>query len=249
MIPSFLLRLHATDGMDDDARAIDVTPGSSPGTTGVPQVERRPRRHRLAWIFCSVVVVNAGAIVWLWVQGGNVTDVHTAGQFLDSLGRITGLLAAYLLLIQVLLLARLPWIERAAGFDHLTVWHRRNGKVCLYLIVAHVVLITVGYALTDRLSIPHEVSVLLANYSGMVTATIGTGVLIVVFISSLVIVRRRLRYEAWYLVHLTAYAGILLTWFHEIPTGNEFLTNPPAARYWTALYLATLVLLVGFRVV
>jgi predicted ferric reductase len=62
-----------------------------------------------------------------------------------------------------------------------------------------------------------------------------------------VVVRRRLRYEVWYLVHLTAYAGILLAWFHQIPTGNEFITNPRASAYWTALYLVTLVLVVLFR--
>jgi hypothetical protein len=29
-----------------------------------------------------------------------------------------------MLLIQVVLLARLPFLERLAGFDRLTVWHR-----------------------------------------------------------------------------------------------------------------------------
>jgi predicted ferric reductase len=250
MNPSFPYRLHSPDPDNDVAPpALERTHRPEVGGRPAPDLDRRPPRHILAWVFWIVVAVNAALIIVLWVQGGNVSGVHTAGQLLDSLGRITGLLAAYLLLIQVLLIARLPWIERALGFDHLTVWHRLNGKVCLYLIVAHVVFITVGYALTDRITVPREISVLLSNYPGMITATIGTFLLILVVVSSLVIVRRRLRYEAWYFVHLTAYAGIVLTWFHEIPTGNEFLTNQPAARYWTALYLATLALLVVFRLV
>jgi predicted ferric reductase len=81
----------------------------------------------------------------------------------------------------------------------------------------------------------------------MITATIGTALMIVVMLTSLVIVRRRLRYETWYLVHFTAYAAIILGWFHQIPTGNEFITNPAATTYWTALYLATLALLILFR--
>lgn len=246
---SLPFRLHQSQDVEDATSVAAEPSNAHPGQRRAPGIERPPQRHLTAWLFWTVVTANALAIVWLWVQGGNVSGVHSPGQLLDSLGRITGLLAAYLLLIQVLLLARLPWIEHAAGFDHLTVWHRRNGKMCLYLIVAHVVLITVGYAFTDHITVSHEVSVLLANYPGMVTATIGTVLLILVVVSSLVIVRRRLRYEAWYLVHLTAYAGILLAWFHEIPTGNEFLTNPAAAQYWTALYLATLALLVLFRVV
>ena len=63
------------------------------------------------------------------------------------------------------------------------------------------------------------------------------------------IVRRRLSYEWWYAVHLMAYAGIALSWFHEIPTGNELVLDRVAADYWRGLFIATLVVIVGFRVV
>src|SRR2546426_536855 len=77
-------------------------------------------------------------------------------------------------------------------------------------------------------------------YPGMITATIGTAMLLAVVATSLVIVRRRLSYEWWYVVHLLAYAGIALSWFHEIPTGNELVLDHTAADYWRALYVATL---------
>ena len=67
--------------------------------------------------------------------------------------------------------------------------------------------------------------------------------------TSFVIARRRLPYEWWYAVHLLAYAGIALAWFHEIPTGNELVLDHVAADWWRALYVATLAILVGFRVV
>src|SRR6059058_5918602 len=86
-------------------------------------------------------------------------------------------------------------------------------------------------------------------YPGMITATIGTVLLVAVVVTSVVIVKRRLRYETWYAVHLAAYAGIALAWFHQIPTGNELVLDRVAADYWRALYLATLGLLVGFRLV
>jgi predicted ferric reductase len=62
-----------------------------------------------------------------------------------------------------------------------------------------------------------------------------------------VIVRSRLRYESWYFVHLTIYVALALAWFHQIPTGNELAANQTASDYWTSLYLATLALLVVFR--
>jgi predicted ferric reductase len=197
-----------------------------------------------------LAIANAVAIVWLWVHGGNVAD-HNTGELLTSLGRLTGLLGAYAALLQVVLLARLPWLERLVGFDRLTVWHRWNGHATLELVLAHVVLTVYGYALTDRISLPKEISTMLGGgiYPGMITATVGTGLLIAVVVSSVVIVRRRLRYEAWHLVHLVAYAGIALAWFHQIPTGNELAYDHVAADYWRALYAATLALVLGFRFV
>ena len=90
-------------------------------------------------------------IVWLWWNGGNVTHVKTTGDLLVSIARLTGLLGAFSALVQVLLLARIPWIERPVGFDRLTVWHRWNGHACLYLVLAHVVFSVWGYAFLDKL--------------------------------------------------------------------------------------------------
>jgi predicted ferric reductase len=198
----------------------------------------------------TIVLGNAAGIVWLWWHGGNVTKVHTTGEALTSAARITGLLGAYLALIQVLLLARLPWLERLVGFDRLIWWHRWNGHACLDLILAHVVLSVWGYSLMDKISISKELTTMLNGgiYPGMITATVGTVLLMAVVYTSIVIVRRRLRYEWWYLVHLTAYAGIALGWFHQIPTGNELVLDRVAADYWRALYIVTLALLVAYRV-
>jgi predicted ferric reductase len=198
----------------------------------------------------TIVLGNAAGIIWLWWHGGNVTKVHSTGEALTSAARITGLLGAYLALIQVVLLARLPWLERLVGFDRLIWWHRWNGHACLDLILAHVVLSVWGYSLMDRISVSKEISTMLNGgiYPGMITATVGTALLMAVVYTSVVIVRRRLRYEWWYLVHLTAYAGIALGWFHQIPTGNELVLDRVAADYWKALYIATLALLVVYRV-
>jgi predicted ferric reductase len=86
-------------------------------------------------------------------------------------------------------------------------------------------------------------------YPGMVTATVGTVALIAVVFTSIVIVKRRLCYEWWHAVHLLAYAGIALAWFHQIPTGNELVLDQAAADYWRSLDLATRGLLVGYRLV
>jgi predicted ferric reductase len=206
---------------------------------------RRSLALALVW---AILLANAGAIVGLWVHGGNVTT-KSAGDVLTSVARLTGLLSAYLALVQVVLLARIPALERLVGFDRLSVWHRWNGHATLELVLAHVVFSVWGYALLDRFSLPKEISTMLGGgvYPGMITATVGTVLLIGVVVTSVVVVRRRLPYEWWHAVHLLAYAGIALAWFHQIPTGNELVLNVAAADYWRALYAATIALLVVFR--
>jgi predicted ferric reductase len=217
-----------------------------------PVAVRRTHARRIAGlaVVWTIVLGNAAAIVWLWAHGGNLTT-RTSGDLLTSIARITGLLSAYMALIQVVLLARLPMLERLVGFDRLTIWHRLNGHATIDLVVAHVFFSVWGYALMDKFSIGKEISTMLGGgiYPGMITATVGTALLLAVVATSYVIVRRRLRYEWWYAVHLLAYAGIALAWFHQIPTGNELVLDTVAADYWRALYVATLALLVGFRVV
>ena len=226
-----------------------IVSGSAPYANSRRKASLRLGRIAFAAIVWGVIVGNVVVIVWLWVHGGNLTT-HSTGDVFTSIARITGLLSAYLALVQVILLARIPWLERVTGFDRLSVWHRWNGHACLWLLLGHVVFSVWGYALLDKISVPSEISTMLGGgvYPGMITATIGTALLIAVVVTSVVIVRRRLRYETWYLVHLTAYAGIALGWFHQIPTGNELILHPVADAYWKSLYLATLALLIVFRV-
>lgn len=217
---------------------------------------RRPRsRAQVARIAIGVLcwgffLGNIVAICWIWYANHNL-PFDNKGDALSRIGGLTGLLGAYLALIQVLLLARLPWLERLAGFDRLTVWHRWNGHVCLYLVLAHTVLAIWGYAVGRHTSFLEEFWTMIGRgaFPGMVTATIGTALFVVVVITSVVIVRRRLSYELWYAVHLTAYAGIALAWFHEIPVGGDITPafHPGYADYWKALFYGTIAVL-AFRV-
>ena len=138
-------------------------------------------------------------------------------------------------------------LERLIGFERLTVWHARNGRAALTLLVAHAVLITAGYTVGDKISLPSEIGRLWSGYPGVITATAGLVILIGVVVTSVVAVRRRLRYETWYFVHLYAYLGVALAFSHQLATGTDFVGDPAARAYWTALYVVTLGALVVFR--
>ncbi|HEX6509095.1 MAG TPA: ferredoxin reductase family protein [Chloroflexota bacterium] len=242
--------------MNNDVRALGsgqrprTRPTNGKAAIDLPQPQNDLRRTVRSWVARAVRLVfltNLAVIVGLWVHGGGITGVYSLGTLLISLGHITGLLGAYALLIQLLLLARLPFLGWIASFDRLTAWHKVNGKITLYLILGHVGFITMGYALVAHISIPAEVMGMLRMYPGMIAAVIGTIVLILVVITSIVAVRRRLPYHTWFLIHLMAYSAVALAWFHQLPTGQDFIASPLAAAFWTSLYVATLQLIILFR--
>jgi predicted ferric reductase len=187
----------------------------------------------------ALALLNAIVVVALWTP----SDIHDTATLLTGLGRVTGLLGAYLALVQILLLARIPGLD----LERLARVHRWNGFAVFLLLVAHAVLTTAGYTLGDRISLWDEISRLISGYPGVITATAGLVALIAVTVTSVVIVRRRLRYEAWYFVHLYAYLGVALAFSHQLATGSSFVGRPGARAYWYALYAVTLSALVVFR--
>ena len=212
-------------------------------------VRRRPIRTPLWWrdavgslTWASMLVVTA-----LWVGGGGLQDLGSTGAALTSLGRLTGLVSADLLLVQVLLMARIPVVERSYGQDELARRHRLVGFTSFNLMVAHVVLITVGYALQDRTNVLHETWTLVVTYPGMLLATAGTALLVLVTVTSIKLARKRLRYESWHLLHLYAYLGVGLALPHQLWTGQEFLDSRLATVYWWSLWIAAAGAIVVWR--
>jgi predicted ferric reductase len=194
--------------------------------------------------WASALVVTA-----LWLRGRGVQLIAAGrGDQLTSLGRLLGLIAADLLLIQVLLLARVPMIERSYGQDELARRHRLVGFWSFNLLVLHIVLITLGYAVTAHTDVVHEGWTLVSSYGGMLLAVAGTAALTVVTVTSVRASRRRLRYESWHLLHLYAYLGVALSIPHEIWTGQDFTSSPLARAYWWTTYAVAAGAVLVFRV-
>ena len=124
----------------------------------------------------TVGIASVVVVVALWLHHAGLQAGMAGGaQAASSLGRLTGLLAADLLLIQVFLMARVPWVERSFGQDQLTRWHRYVGLTSFWLLVAHIVLIVVGYAGAGRTNVVVEAWQLTVSYRGMLLATNGLG--------------------------------------------------------------------------
>ncbi len=199
----------------------------------------RPPRRWWADVAGSAALLSVAAVVALWLSNRGVQNLAGAGGAATSLGRLTGLIASDLLLLQVLLMARIPWVERSYGQDRLARRHRMIGFVSFWLMAAHVVLISVGYAQADHGGVVAQAWDLVVTYPGMLLAAAGTGLLVLVVGTSIRAARRRQRYESWHLIHLYAYLGVGLALPHQLWTGADF-ASVAARMYWWTLYAGTL---------
>jgi ferredoxin-NADP reductase/DMSO/TMAO reductase YedYZ heme-binding membrane subunit len=184
----------------------------------------------------------------LWVQGGGVQELGSVSGALTSTGRLTGLVASALLLVQVFLMARVPWFEQAWGQDELARTHRLVGFTSFNLMVGHIVLITLGYAAGSSLGLWGTIVDLVVNYPGMLLAVAGTAALVMVVVTSVRKARRRLRYESWHLIHLYGYLGAGLALPHQLWTGTDFLASRTATVFWWTLYAVCAGAVLLFRV-
>ncbi|MEU4424728.1 ferric reductase-like transmembrane domain-containing protein [Actinoplanes sp. NPDC024001] len=219
-------------------------------TTTAPAPVRTVRRAAPRWwgdaggvaAGLSLLVVTA-----LWVSNGGARELAAGGSgALTALGRLTGLWASDLLLLQVLLMARIPLVERAFGQDRLARWHRWTGFGSFGLMVTHIVTITLGYA-AGRNAFA-QLWDLVRTYPGMLLAAAGTALLLLVVVTSMRAARRRLRHESWHLLHLYAYLGVGLALPHQIWTGSEFTGSVWARAYWWTLYLAAAGAVLAYRI-
>ncbi|GAA1860608.1 ferric reductase-like transmembrane domain-containing protein [Asanoa iriomotensis] len=209
----------------------------------------RPARSWSPDLLGAVAAASVVVVVALWLHGAGlraVTDGGTAA--FSSLGRLTGLVAGDLLLAQVFLMARVPWLERAFGQDRLARWHRCAGLTSFWLMCAHVVLITIGYAGAGHTDVFTEAWELAVDYPGMLLAVAGTAALVAVVALSIRRARRRLRYESWHLLHLYAYLGVGLALPHQLWTGTDFVSSPAARAYWWSAYACCAGSVLVFRV-
>ena len=147
----------------------------------------------------------------------------------------------------VLLVSRIPAIERVLGQDGLLRWHRRLAPWPISLLVAHALFITIGYAQAARAGLWHQVAVLLTRYPDVLTATVGLGIMCVIGVVSLRAIRSRLRRETWWLIHLWMYLALAISFAHVLALGPSFVGHPLTQIVWSVAWAGTAGLVLCYR--
>jgi predicted ferric reductase len=194
----------------------------------------------LAWF--SVIAVTA-----MFLIDGGLQTLSNPAAILGAVDRLTALLATNLLLIDILLIARIPWIDHYYGHDRATAAHKKLGKPILYLVVAHFIASVLQYAIVANVDVITEFISLL-SIGDLLLATGAFVLMVLVVVTSLNFARKAVTYEAWYLVHIFAYGAVLLAIPHQFSTGTDIAGKPIAMTYWIAFYLFVLVNVVWYRI-
>ena len=200
----------------------------------------------------TLIAAGAAAVLALWWH--STRAIVGPGGALTTLGEGLGLLSGYAVVIALLLMARLPPVERGVGADRLARWHATLGRWLIWVITGHVLFIVWGYALAAHLpsgasGLASETATLLTTYPDVLMATVAWFLLLGVGLTSLRAARRRLRYETWYYLHLYTYLAIALAFSHQFANGAAFVTDTAARVAWAALYIITAALIVWYRLI
>jgi len=217
-----------------------VSPAGPQTASAVRSVASLGRRARVDGFVrtaaVSLLCLGLLLITYWWAADGGVQNLGGWASGLTSAGRLTGLVASFLLLVQVLLLARIPILEAAFGQEHLAHVHRLIGFTSFNLMSAHIVTIIWGYAGGELGKTPATLWDLVVHYSGVLLASGGTVALVMVVVTSIKTARRRIRYESWHLLHLYAYLGVGLALPHQLWNGQEFLSSPAKTVFWWTIW-------------
>lgn len=203
------------------------------------------------WSRLLLLVICAGvvAVLAMWWQSTISGSLRGGGDYVTAAGRVSGLLAAYFLLVLVALMARVPWLENRVGSDVVARYHRALGEYTVALAVTHAVLIIVGYAWQSGASLISESVTVVFHYADVLLSVVALGLLLLVGVISARAIRRSIAYETWYHVHLLVYVAIALAFSHEFAVGADFSSSPRNRLLWSAAHIAVAGAVLAFRVV
>lgn len=180
--------------------------------------------------------INLFIIVFFWWQGSSNLFTGELANSLLAIARLFGLLAVYFILLQFVLRGRAVWIEETFGLNNLSTVHRLNGYLSLFFILSHFTLILTSYSLAANIHIVAQFIQFITTYIDLLQAFIALLLFVTIVFVSIYVVRRRLKYEIWYYVHLATYLAILFAWGHQLKFGGDFVNNI-FVWYWYGLYI------------
>src|SRR5690349_9616303 len=144
---------------------------------------------RRFWL--SLFWFNWGIILFFWWYGSGALLSEGWPSVVIALGRLFGLGAAYMILMQFFLMGRNPLLEGVCALDKLSVIHRRHGIYAAVLFIFHPLLLLVGYSALSSSNLVAQFLDFYRHYDEVPLAVLGFFLLLLVIGTSINISRRR----------------------------------------------------------
>lgn len=226
-----------------------MTPPSK-NTWAAPTVERLAPAPRTRAVNSDVYVFFAfmvAVVTGVWSVNGGWDELSAGWSHLwRATASLSGIWTALCAVIGLMLATRLPWMERSLGLDRILILHRIAGDMMGLLLGVHV-FTAVMAEMPMRGGLWSTIQDMTGREPYMAWASVGTLIIAVVIVSSLKNLRNKLSYETWYLVHLTSYIGIALSYSHQITLGTVLSGDKLIRFLWGLLFFYAIVLVVAGR--
>lgn len=185
------------------------------------------------FLIYSFAVVNLLAIILLWWgHSGILFNTGKSSDVLIALGRITGLMAEFFILVELVLIGRITFVEQLFGFDKMNKIHRWIGYGILSFFILHPLLVVTGYAQRNGVTTIDQFVTFL-NLGEYLRGIIGFLLFFVAIAISFPIIRKKLRYETWYFTHLVMYVAIVLVLGHQSFADSQTMLVEPVLKGFT----------------
>ncbi|WP_291381929.1 ferredoxin reductase family protein [Demequina sp.] len=185
-------------------------------------------------------LTGVGALSLMLATGAPIGSI---GDALTTIGRATGIVAATMMMVQLLVIARVPVIEHRLGHDRAALLHGRLGRIGFIVICVHVATLVLGYGARVNTGWWDQAWSFALHFGDEMTlAVIGFWLLIAVVATSLAAVRTRWKYERWHAVHMLTYITIAVSIPHQFVNGTTFsgyafaATDTLARWYWAMMW-------------
>ena len=187
----------------------------------------------------GIAIAVLGTVLFCWQAVSAPLFSEGLSDSLIALGRLAGLIAALLLLGQVLIITRASWLERIYGLDRLSRVHRWNAGAILLLAGTHAGSLIGGYAGRKELSWPEQFWDFFENWDAVNLACGGVAILVITVLLSSRLLPFRPCYSVWYGLHLLVYPAVVLVAIHQFETGPTANEQPFFYYFWWLLLLLT----------
>jgi predicted ferric reductase len=215
--------------------------------TAMSQKSRHARTAGVDWA-AWIMGLGLGLTIALELTTIRKSDISSVYSSITTVSRLCALIGTYFALVGIMLVARIPWVERGVGHDRLVTWHRKLGPYSLFLVGFHVLLAVFGYAGQFHVPLGVQLWRILHQYLWMWPALAGFIFMMAAGISSYKKARAKMSYETWWIIHIYTYLAIGLSFMHQVLNGPMFIGHPLNRLYWTVLYISMSFSIVVWRI-